>query len=321
MKKILLFLLLLTSAICYPTSVYATGYGISLGPPLLRVNIKPGKAISQVFTITNLNNEDKLLVARVVPFSESDEDGNPRIDLKTSPTWLNYFSLANATIRLGAPFTVKAKSSEQLILTLSVPQTAILRDLYATLLVSTYSNQVGITYLGSQVSATIGANMLITVHPDINPPTLLKINPLTPLNGSFIKFGNFYLADNITPISFSSSVKNNGDFTSETKGIFRITDRKESPVYLEGILPVYVIANTQRTLLNTEGKNFSYNPNLARMGFYKATLQIKTENSSAENSIDILFFPFKITLGIFFATFFLIIILRTTRPNTQLTRS
>lgn len=316
MKKILLFLLFLTSVICHPTSIYAASYGLSVSPPLLRVNIKPGKAISQVFTITNVNNEDKLLVARVVPFSVSDDSGNPSIDLKTSPSWLNYFSLANATIRLGSPFTVQAKSSEQLILTLSVPQTAILRDLYATLLVSTYSNQVGITYLGSQVSATIGANMLITIHPDINPPTLLKISPVTPLTGSFIKFGNFYLADNITPISFSSSVKNHGDFISETKGIFRITDRKENPIYLEGILPVYVIANTQRTLLNTEGKKFSYSPNLSQIGFYQATLQIKTENSNAENSIDIFFFPFKIAIGLFFAVTFLITILRTTKSKT-----
>ena len=313
--KIPLFLIFIFITLLSPGTIHAAGYGLSLSPPLLRVNIKPGKAITQVFTITNLNNEDKLLVARVVPFSESDESGNPKIDLKTNPTWLNYINLANATIKLGSPFTVKANSSEQLILTFSAPMTAILRDLYATLLVSTYSNQISVPYQGSQISATIGANMLITIHSDVSPPTLLKINQLAPVSGSFIKFGNFYLADNITPIFFSSSVKNDGNFTSETKGIFKITDQKENPIYLEGILPVYVITNAQRTLLNINGGKFSFTPNLTQVGYFKATVQIKTDNSNAENSNDIFFFPFKIVIGIFFTAIFLNIIYRTTKPK------
>ncbi len=314
------FILILTSVICHPASINAAGYGISLTPPLLRVNIKPGKSITQVFTISNLSGEDKLLVARIVPFSQSDEQGNPSIDLKSTPSWLNYFSLANTNIKLGSPFTIKANSSEQLILTLSTPASAILRDLYATLLISTYSNVAVLNYQGSQVSATIGANLLITIHSDINPPTILKIKGLVPQSGSFFKIGRYYFADNITPITFSASVKNDGNYTSETRGIFRVTNNHDVPVYLDGILPVYVISNTQRTLVNIDGRNFSFTPNLSQIGFYKAVLQINTENSHAENASDIFFFPFKILSGLIFASIFLSVIIRTTKMKSSVDR-
>jgi len=298
-----------------PYPVSAGSYGLSLNPPLLKVNIRPGKSITQVFTITNLSSDDKFLVARVIPFSETDSRGNPEIDLKKTAPWLSYFSLANSNINLGSPFSIKANASEQLVMSINIPPTAILRDIYATLLVSTYSNLTGLNYQGSLVSATIGSNILITIHPELNPPTLLKINELTPVSGTFFKFGNYYFADSITPISFISSVENSGNFISETKGLFKITGKNDTPVYLEGILPVYVVSNTQRILMNTDGKNFSFNPNLAKLGFHKATIQIKTDNANAESSIDIFFFPFKMSLGLFLALGLLGLIIRLPKPK------
>ena len=241
------------------------------------------------------------MVARVVPFTQADIYGNPVIDLKAVPAWLNSFSLANSNIKLGEPFTIKGNSSEQLVINLSISETSPLRDLYATLLVSTYMNTVSQGFSGSQISATIGSNLLITVNSELNPPTILKINHVAPISGTYFKLGNLYLVDNITPITFSASVKNDGNFTAESKGIFKISGRKDEPVYLEGILPVYLIAHTERELLNSSGKNFSYTPNLGYIGPHKVILQIKTENSNAENSIDIFFFPFKISIGLILA--------------------
>ena len=55
-----------------PSSVSAAGYGLSVYPPLLRVHIKPGKSITQVFKIDNLTSDDKFFVARLIPFSDSE---------------------------------------------------------------------------------------------------------------------------------------------------------------------------------------------------------------------------------------------------------
>ncbi len=297
--------LILLTLFLFPKPAFAAGYGISISPPLLRVNIKPNKSISQVFTITNLTSDDKLLVARMVPFSEADIFGNPVIDLKSSPDWLNDFSLANSNIKLGNAFTLKGNTSEQLVLNLTVPEDSPLRDLYATLLVSTYTNVLDLGYQGSQVNATIGSNLLITINTELNPPTILKINHLAPTTGSFFKFGNLYLVDNITPISFSGSVKNDGNFTAESKGIFKIVNRNDTPTHLEGILPVNVIAHTERILINNDGKDFTYTPNLGNIGQFKVILQIKTDNSNAENTLDIIFFPFKIGAGLILSVFIL----------------
>ncbi len=296
MTTVLIITLFLTAS-----RIQAAGYGLSLNPPLLRVNIKPGKSISQVFTITNLTGDDKLLVARLAPFTQADIYGNPVIDLKATPAWLNNFSLANTNIKLGNPFTVRGNSSEQLIVSMTIPETSPLRDIYATLLVSTYTNTLNQAFQGSQINATSGSNLLITINSEISPPTILKINHVAPISGAYYKVGNLYLADSITPISFSASVKNDGDFTTETKGIVVVMSRKEEPVYLDGILPVYVIAHTERELKNSEGNSFTFTPNLGNFGPHKIVVQIKTDNSNAENTIDVFFFPFKISIGLLVA--------------------
>jgi len=315
MKKYIIFLLLLTSVICHPTPVNATGYGLSIYPPLLRVHIKPGKTITQVFKIDNLIGDDKYFIARLVPFTDADLFGNPILNLKSTAYWLTYFSLTNSHIKLGEPFTIKANSSEQLILSLTIPENAALKDLYATLLVSTYSNTGDPNYQGTQVSATTGSNLLITIASEAYPPTLLRVENITPTSGWLFKFGSWYLADSITPVSFTAQVLNRGDFATETKGIFKVAGQKAEPVYLEGVLPVNVLTKTKRALQNNHGENFVFTPNLGNLGPHRVTISINTDNANAENSITIIFLPLKVSFGLFFASLFLIAIYQTTNTK------
>ena len=187
----------------------AADYGLSVSPPLLRIHIKPGKSITQVFKVENLGKTEKTLIARIVPFDKADDKGNPLLDPKKTADWLAYFSLANANIKLNEPFIVAAGSSEQLILSLSVPDTAPLMDIYATLMISTYQNNIDTTLQGTAVSATIGSNLLITVSTTAFPDTVLKIENFSPPKGALIKIGNLYFADSITPLTFTAVVSNN----------------------------------------------------------------------------------------------------------------
>ncbi len=308
----------LSSAIFHPTTANAAGYGLSVYPPLLRVHIKPSKSITQAFKIDNLTGDDKFFVARLVPFTEADPQGNPVINLKATAPWLNYFSLSNTNIKFETPFLIKGNSSEQLVLSLSVPEDAQLRDIYATLLISTYSNNTGITYQGSQISATTGSNMLITISTSAYPPTLLHVENITPTAPWLIKFGDYYIADSITPISFTAQVLNSGDFSAETKGIFKVTTQKDQAVWLEGVLPVNVISKTFRSLQRTDGENFTFTPNLGNIGQYKAIISIKTDNANTENSINIVFLPLKVGLGLLFAVVFIFAITKTTKNKPEL---
>jgi hypothetical protein len=297
--------------------VLASPYGMSIQPPLLRVQIKPGKSITQIFSIANLNADDKFFVARIVPFTKSDDLGNPTIDPKKQASWQKYFSLANSFIKLDEPFTVKGGSTEQLIVSISIPDTAPLQDIYATLLVSTYSNTAAAEYQGSVVSATIGSNLLITICSDLNPATLLRIENFVVTSGTYIKIGNTYFADNISPLSFSANIKNNGNYTAETKGLFRIVTKNDSPVFLDGILPVYVISKNSRKLLSQEGDSFAFAPTLSQIGSYRAVLEIKTDNSNSTSSVDIIFIPLKALAGLIMSFIIVITIISFTKKNNK----
>jgi len=289
--------LLLSSVICHPTSVYAAPVGLSIDPPLLKVQIKPGKSITKVFKIENKESIDKNIIARIVPFNKSDNLGNPIIDLKSKTSWLNYFNLSNSNIKLDEPFLLKGKTTDQLILSLAIPETANLEDLYVTLLISTYDNVTSAEQKGTLISATIGSNILVSVTSGLNPPTLLKINKFYPTSGNFIKIGRRFIADNLTPMTFTATVQNDGLFITETKGTFKVMNKKEN-IHLQGILPQYIISKNSRILVNSDGNPFSFNPTLNNIGIYNINIDLKSENANSSNSIEIIFIPFKAILGL-----------------------
>ena len=289
------FILIITLSVftTLPPKCHAADFELSIYPPLLRVNIKPGKSITQVFKIDNSSTDTQTLVARLVPFISADPYGNPKIDPSLQVKWLNYFTLANSTIQLNQPFEIKAGSSEQLILSLAVPDTAPLKDIYATLLVSTYSNNIDTNFQGSNLRASIASNLLITVSSQLAPATILKVSEFSPEAGSYLQIGNFYLIDNITPLTFYATAKNEGDFTAETKGVFRIQRNEKNPVQLQSILPQYVIAKSERKLINADDQDFKFTPSIGMIGLYQAQIEIHTDNANTINQIDIIFLPIK----------------------------
>ena len=316
-KTIVIILYILAFIFLSETDIHAANYGLSITPPLLRVHIKPGKSITQVFKIENLSASEKTLIANIVPFSEADNFGNPVLNPKASAPWLSYFGLANSQIKFNEPFTLASGASEQLILSLSIPESASLQDIYSTLMVSTYENSLGQTFQGTSVRATIGSNLLITISSYAFPDTDLKVIDFSPTEGSFIKIGNMYFLDSITPIKFSASIKNEGSFAAESKGVFRITTGNNKPIFLEGILPVNVIAKSQRQLLNTSGSLFDFTPSLSNVGLHQATLEIKTDNSNTQSSINIFFFPLKLSLGLILVLIIIITIVKNTSNSTN----
>ncbi|HOX96674.1 MAG TPA: hypothetical protein PLI45_04835 [Candidatus Woesebacteria bacterium] len=312
MNKIVLptIIYLALTFLIFTPKVIASDYSLSITPPLLRVHIKPGKSISQVFTINNQSQSDKTLVARIIPFTKADNLGNPVLNPKSTAPWLNYFSLANSKIKLNEPFNLPAGSTEQIVLSFSVPNTAPLEDIYATLMVSTYTNSLNKDLQGTIVTATIGSNMLITVSSTAYPDTILKIESFSPQAGSLIKIGNLYFADSLTPLTFTAKVLNIGKFSAETKGVFRVSSSNGTPIYLEGLLPINVISQSERQLLNSNGQPFTFSPSLGQIGTHQISIEIKTDNSSTTNSITVFFFPLKLSLGLIIAIFIVVIISR-----------
>ncbi len=288
--------LLLNSIFIHP--VWASSIGLAIDPPLLRVQIKPGKSITKSFFLQNTGTADKTVVIRVIPFNKSDKEGNPEINLKNQAAWQSYFNLSNTNIKLNEPFNLKADTKEQIILSISIPETANLEDLYANLLVSTYDNTLPNEQKGTQVSATIGANLLITITSEVDPKTITKIEKIYITSGNFLKIGRRFFIDNLSPFTIGAIATNNGNFLSEVKGTFKITRPNSEVVSVQGLQPVFLIAKSSRNLYNSDGKLFIYTPNLNQIGTYNAQINIKTENTNSTNSIEIIFLPIKASLAL-----------------------
>lgn len=317
-QVILSIIILFIFVLSFPQAIFAANYSLSIYPPLLRVHIKPGKSITQVFKIENQSTTDKTLIANIVPFSEADNMGNPILDPKSNASWIDYFSLVNSQIKLNEPFTIVAGASQQLVLSLSIPETAPLKDIYATLIVSTYSNTLDQTYQGTTLRATIGSNLLVTISNQAFPDTVLRIEDFNPTEGTFMKIGNLYFVDSITPVKFTATVKNEGNFTADTRGVFRISTGKDKPVYLEGVLSVNVIGKSKRLLLNTSGSAFEFTPSMSHIGQYRVSMEIKTENSNTISTINVFFFPLKISLALIITLLVLITIIKTaSKPSNK----
>jgi len=309
-RKIIIIFLLFLFFPLFPQSAQAAGIGLSINPLLVKIVIRPGKTITHVFNIANLSGDDQTLIARLIPFTSSDDLGNPNIDPRSTAPWLGYFSLANSLIRLGEPFELKAGKSDQLILSINIPSTAPLKDLYVTLLVTSYSNTTTPIFQGTALSASIGSNLLISVSTQAAPPTILKITDFVPEEGKYFKVGDYYFLDNITPLYFTALAKNEGEFTAETKGIFKIERNENSPVELQSVLPQYVLSKSQRKLGNLSGSKFYFTPSFGMIGKYSAKIDIRSENSNSASQINIILVPAKILFGLFAAIILLNLIIK-----------
>lgn len=314
MKNLKLTLIVLIALILTSTKEAHAKIGLSVEPSLVTIQIKPGKAITKAFTVKNSSDIEKQLVVRLLPFEKADNKGNPVLDLKTNSPWLKYFTLSNTNIKFDEPFTIKENSSEQIILSISIPENANVEDFYATLLFSTYTNTLPADAKGTIISASIGANLLVTITSEVDPKTILKVDNIK-ITSPNIKIGRRVYIDSLTPLTYELTASNIGNHITQTKGTTTIT-KKDEVLSLQGLLPQYIISKNTRQLLNNDGKNtFKFTPHPLSFGWHNIKVNIKSENTNSSNSIDFFVFPFKVSLGLFVGLFLLKTSLQFTRKK------
>lgn len=282
-----------------PKITLAADLDFSIYPTLLKTTIKPGKSISQVVLITNHSSVSHSFIVRIVPFVPNDNHGNPELKPNYKPEWLQYFGLANATVFFNQPFAIEAGKSQQLTLTITIPETAPLSDYYATLLAIS-SDQLGPNdeIPNTQVSATIGMNILLTTSGQEFPQTSLTITKFSPLATPLFKLDDStFVYDNLTPLEFSAIAKNIGRYLTEPRGLFKIA-KGETPISLQPILQQNILANSERLLQASPSGNFTYTPSIIDIGAYTANLYLNSENASASSKLTFYLFPFKAGLGL-----------------------
>lgn len=303
--------ILLSLSLLFPHKLLAADLQLGINPPLLKVTIKPGKTITQVYKVDNFSVTDQNLVVRLVAFTKADQFGNPILDPSFEASWLRYFTLANSDIEFNKPFLLKGGSSQQLILSLAIPEDAPLKDLYLTLLVSTYDPNTTKNQ-GTAVKASIASNLLVTINTVPNPDTLLRVIKLTPESKTYLRLADYYFMDNITPTIFSVVVQNDGNFAAEAKGVFSIKTSQKTDVTQQKILLQYVIGQSQRKLMNDAQTDFKFTPNLNLIGRYTAQVDINNDNANTSSQIKIIFLPLKALFGLAVGLILLLSILNST---------
>lgn len=324
MKKTFLITILL---LLTPTSIHAQGFNLSLSPPLLQATIKPGKSISQVFTIYNNSSNPIKLTPRIVPFLPEDNQGNPSLKPQSTPIWLSYFSLANSKITLGKPFTLAANQSDQLVLSISIPDNSPYIDHYATLLVNSDSPGVGPDSPGVArqiITGSIGANILLTVANQAAPPTILSIVNFKPSSIPYIKIGQTYLLDNLSSIQFTAQLTNLGQHLTQAHGLFQV-HRGTQVAHIQSLLPVNVLAQSTRELIASgsaettlQPRGLVFHPKITQVGSYQASLNIRSENGSSQSSIKLILLPIKAFIGLILGIILLKTIFNKANPWQQL---
>lgn len=194
--------------------------GIAVSPPVVRIAVQPGKAISIAFNIENRGERDMSVTPQLVEFSADEETGAQIVHEKGGlPA-----TLANTDKRMGTPFVLGKGGKDQLVLQFSFPENAKERDYYQTLLLKLEPAEVGTAETGasSQAIGYIGANLLISVSQTGEDNGFLQVEDL----------GIPKVIDMFSSLPVKFMVKNTGTTFTTVNGTVEISS-------LRGLLKTY----------------------------------------------------------------------------------
>jgi hypothetical protein len=184
-------------------------FNLSLSPPQAEFVLKPNVNLTQAYEVNNNSDQTITVNTKVLPFLPTGDNGSVTYsDLISNPNII--FSLNNADIQLGQPFTLKANETKQLVLKITTTSQTKLADYYSTFFVyqtnQTTANDTNI----SQTTGQIGSHILLSVSDTENPKTegLIQKLETTP------KIKDIFF----TPIKFSGQIQNNSNYFFKTAG-------------------------------------------------------------------------------------------------------
>jgi hypothetical protein len=239
-------------------------FNLSLSPPQAEFVLKPNVNLTQAYEVTNNSDQPITINTKVLPFLPTGDNGSVTYsDLISNPNII--FSLNNADIQLGQPFTLKVNETKQLVLKITTTSQTKLADYYSTFFVyqtnQTTANDTNI----SQTTGQIGSHILLSVS-DIENPTssgIIQKFLVTP------KIKDVFL----TPITFNGQIQNNSNYFFKTAG--KITIKKGEKVVKELNLDSQnVLANYYRKF-SCDNQSCTLNPPLWP-GYYTATIQLNS---------------------------------------------
>jgi hypothetical protein len=268
-------------------------FNLSLSPPQSEFVLKPNVNLTQAYEVTNNSDQPITVNTKVLPFLPTGDNGSVTYsDLISNPNII--FTLNNADIQLGQPFTLKSNETKQLVLKITTTSQTKLADYYSTFFVyqtnQTTANDTNI----SQTTGQIGSHVLLSVTDTENPGTSGTIQKFltTP------KIKDVFL----TPIKFSGQIQNNSNYFFKTSG--KIVVKKGDKVIKELNLDSQnVLANYYRQFSCDNQSTCTLSPPLWP-GYYTATISLNSTLNTESISMSFFVLPLSPILFLSLIAFF-----------------
>ena len=294
--KVIAFLLILASLFIIHNSVAeAQTLGLSITPPIAEVMIIPGKIVTQTFTITNDGN-DGMASIYIIPFKAQGESGNVALDEKNAVTatspYASWFSIISPVSVFGEKFYMAGGQRQEITVKITPPESATEKDYYFTLLYELDNNIPGGTLpMGPTNQARIGANLILSLSRDGNPPKTAEI----------VGFKAPKIIDSLEKLTFDIRIGNFGSHVFKPDGEITIKPIFGSVETLN-LAPLNIISDSVRNIPCLKGEEIivCQSNRKVLVGVYKSTLEITPNGSSETQSktVTTVAFPFSIIFGL-----------------------
>jgi len=255
-------------------------FNLSLTPPQIEFILKPGVTLTQAYQITNESDQKITLNTQILPFLPSGNDGSITYNNLISNPNIT-FSLNNADLKLGQPFTLQPQESRQIVLKITASPQTSLADYYTTFFVYQSPDKTANGTTISQTSGQIGSHILLSVSDTENPKAegLIQKFSLTP------KIKDVFF----TPIKFSGQIQNNSNYFFKTAGKITITKNQQVIKELQ-LGSQNILANYYRQFSCNDQQICTLSPPLWP-GKYTATLEFNSNLNIPPSTVSFFVFP------------------------------
>lgn len=279
--KIAIGFILIILLFAKPEKLQAQTISLSIWPPLLEVQMMPGKTVSQNYQLVNNSDFDLQMTPLLATFEPRGENGEIKL-LAYDPS--PYFFSFTTNEKFNQEFTLKSKETRQLALKITLPKNNPEKDYYFTLLFSSANQPLEQKNQTASITQ-IGTNILLTSSTVEKPPLL----------GRIYQFSAPKIIDSFSSTEFSLILENFGQTFFKPFGQIKITGPLKQSSDLK-LLEQNILAHSKRQMVLE-----SFKPKLA-LGPFKAKLEFSLNEEGAQPvlSQEIVFWylPYKLLLFI-----------------------
>lgn len=269
---------------------------LSISPSVVEFAVQPGKTVTQAFELKNNGTAPLQVTPQLRDFQADGPEGLVKILPSLS---FPYGELVNSEIKLDQPFSLQPGASQQLVVSLTIPETAKQQDWYFSLVTKTKPDLTDTVFSGSNTTAqgTIVAHMLLRITDNNREPLSWKMNLQLP---RFI--------DSLQKLTFQPEITNLSRTYATPELNIAILDWRHQIVSEQEGLPERILAQSTRIIPSKqvrkddprsfEGTPFTLNQQFA-LGPYIVRASIA--NTTGEPMVveqQVIAFPFSILIAI-----------------------